>query len=175
MGLEGDVNNALKDKKPFSEKAKGWLVDTVTNTVFWQPITAIAEYGFMGYTLDEMLSARTGNFAFAVTTGAIYCQAINLGRYCFNRGYYNQEIHGVKREKNWFTNIKDYIVDVGTTSVYWNIVMGGWLHYVSDFPWDRVKDAAIDYTALYLLVSWPFGKFLNFARRKFKTVDVKPT
>ena len=102
---------------------KPWVVDTAANFLYWHPILFVSEITFMGFSLQESLAARTGNFIFALLTGAIYGKAMNLGRYLLNRSYYQETIHGIERKHTWRTQVRDALVDTLTTSIYWNAIM----------------------------------------------------
>lgn len=172
MSLEQEVQQETQSdvskSQKFVEGGKKFLVDTVANVVYWHPVLGISEITFMGYSLDEMISARTGNFIFAVTTGGIYGKAMNLGRKVLNKEYYEELAYGTEREHNWKTFTKDSAVDTLTTSLYWNVVLAPWLHYVSGLSWERVGQAAIAYTVVYAFASAPYGKFLNKFRGMFE-------
>ena len=156
-----------KKLKNFTKKAKKFTIDTTANFVYWQPVLGISEITFMGYNVDEMISARTGNIIFAITIGGVYGKALDLGRYLLNREYYNETINHAERNHNLKTFLKDSLVDTATTSVYWNAIMAPWLYFVSGLSPERVGEATLAYTAIYLFASTPYGKFLNFFRGIF--------
>ena len=143
-----------------------FAIDTAINFIYWMPVLGVSERTFMGYTTPETFKARFGNMVFSLLTGGIYMKALDLGRFLFNRQYYENVAHGAPRKENTLSKFRDAAVDILSTSVYWNTIMGVWLHYANNFSLERIADAVFDYTIVYAAASPIFGKFANFLRNK---------
>lgn len=150
------------------KQVKKFLVDVITNVVFWHPLLAFVEFFIFRLSVSELLSARFGNFLFALLMGGVYGRAIDAGRYIFNREYYEETNHQKNRSKrNWKTEVYDAGVDIFTTSIYWGIIMFFWLYYVTQLPLTTVISLLGAYTIVYIFASGFYGKVLNWSRKKF--------
>lgn len=145
---------------------KQFAVDTLANVTYWHVILGLAEIIFMSYSLKEMLLARLGNFLLSFVLGGFYGQAINFGRYLANRTYYLETVKNIKRKRTWRTNVYDAVIDGLTTTIFWNVVFAIWLHYVVHLSWSHIGLATIGYTLVYIVFGGPYGKYLDWWRKK---------
>jgi hypothetical protein len=77
--------------------AKKWVIDTAANLLYWQPILALYEFGFLGYSVQEIITARTGNIGLALFLGRPFGKAIDFGRRQMIEGY-----------SEWADKLSDY-------------------------------------------------------------------
>jgi len=147
---------------------KKFIVDTITNILFWHPIFAIIEFFIFKLSIQELITTRAGNLVFALFLGGMYGQAIDLGRYLLNKKYYAETIKNIKRKTtNWKTNLQDTVVDILTTTVFWGGIMSLWMHYVGGIEWTKIGMIMLTTTIIFLFTSGIYGKVLNWSRKKF--------
>jgi len=161
-GLEAKVKN-----ETIKERTLSFIVDTAANALFWQPFLAVNELTWMNYSLEESRNARLGHLSLQIILGRYYCKAIDAGRWLLNRGRYNEEKYGTERKKNFFTYLRDFAVDVATTTFYWGALMTPVLRYLNDFSWEEVGKNIALYAIPTALGAYPFGRFLDWSRKTF--------
>ncbi len=150
------------------KRLRSFAVDTLANVTYWHVILGFCEIVFMGYSLEEMLLARLGNFLLSLVMGGFYGQAINFGRFLLNKRYYLETVKGVKRKRTWKTYAYDAVIDGLTTTVFWNVVFAVWLHFVAGLSWHHILLATVGYTIIYIFAGGPYGKYLDIIREKFQ-------
>jgi hypothetical protein len=163
--LEIKVEN--ESKSTLKDKALGFAVDAAANAVYWQPFLALNEMTWMGYSFEESRNARAGHFGLQLIMGRYYCRALDLGRRLLNKPKYNEEVYGIRREKRFFSHVRDFMVDLFSTSVYWGILMIPVLRYLNDFTWEETGINIAFYSIPNAIGVYPFSRFLDWSRRTF--------
>lgn len=151
---------------------RGFIVDSAANLIYWHPTLALWETLILGYTFGEMLTARLGNITLALILGGLFGRFIDYMRAIFS--------------KKQDSRIKTALVDALSTSVFWNATLLPWLAYSkkildafgvskyavyigisgTNFGPEKLIYAALGYTVVYALAGGPYGRFLNWFRKK---------
>jgi hypothetical protein len=84
MPLDTKVNKLLRN---YGEPAKKFLIDTAANYLYWQPLFVLWELGILGYSLNEVITARTGNITLSLFLGRPFGSALDIGRKIIIPGY----------------------------------------------------------------------------------------
>ncbi len=150
------------------KQVKKFIVDALTNFIFWHPVFGLVEYFLIGLTLQQVLITRFGHLFFGLLLGGVYGRAIDGGRYLLNRKYYEETIHQKKRKQlTWKNKLQDASVDILTTCIFWGIIMFFWLYYGVQLSLSKVGELILTYTIIHIVASGFYGKVLNWSRKKF--------